>query len=154
LGGPRDGARISSIFEDRKGRLCVLTGWDGGSLRVFTNNAFKLVAIPYPKDFAAYGWGSRQFGFQAHDGEWWLPSGGGLLRFTAGDIDDLPRAKLKALYDDRSGLHVSTWRARLKIPRAMSGLRACIRQSRSCAGRANRTNFIPLARPRIGTPVE
>jgi len=105
LGGPRDGARISSIFEDRKGRLCVLTGWDEGSLRVFTNNAFKLVAIPYPKDFAAYGWGSRQFGFQAHDGEWWLPSGGGLLRFTAGDSDDLPRAKLKALYDDRSGLH-------------------------------------------------
>jgi ligand-binding sensor domain-containing protein len=105
LGGPRDLARIAAIFEDRKGRLCVLTSWDEGSLRVLTDNGFKLVSIPYPKGFTGYGWGSKEFGFQARDGEWWIPSGGGLFRFSAAEIDDLPRAKLKARYDDRSGLH-------------------------------------------------
>ena len=40
LGGPRDAARISTIFEDLQKRLCVLTTWDGGSLRVLSGNAF------------------------------------------------------------------------------------------------------------------
>jgi hypothetical protein len=83
----------------------VLTSWDEGSLRVLTDDAFKPVSIPYPKGFTGYGWGSKQFGFQAHDGEWLVPSGGGVLRFSAAEIGDLPRAKLKALYDYRSGLH-------------------------------------------------
>lgn len=96
---------------------------------VLTGNGFKLVSVPYPKGFGAYGWGSKQVGFQAHDGEWWLPSGGGVLRFSAAEIDDLRRAKLKALYDDRSGLHCLDVVRALKIPPAMSGWRAGTRKS-------------------------
>jgi len=104
LGGPLNTARIAAIFEDLEKRLCVLTSWDGASLRVFSGGTFQPVAIPYPKGFAAFGWGSRQNGFQAHDGEWWFPSGRGLLRFTASSIERLPQARLKAQYDQHSKL--------------------------------------------------
>jgi signal transduction histidine kinase/ligand-binding sensor domain-containing protein len=102
LGGPMNNARIAAIFEDLQKRLCVLTSWDGGSLRVFSQQTFQPVAVPYPKGFNAHGWGSKQNGFQAHDGEWWFPSGEGLLRFTASTIDRLPQARLKAQYDEHS----------------------------------------------------
>jgi signal transduction histidine kinase/ligand-binding sensor domain-containing protein len=105
LGGPINAARIAAIFEDLQKRLCVLTSWDGHSLRVLTNGTFQPVDIPYPKGFTAHGWGSKQDGFQAHDGEWWFPSGRGLLRFTASTIDRLPQAHLKAQYDVHSNLH-------------------------------------------------
>jgi len=59
----------------------------------------------YPKGFTAYGWGSKQIGFQSHDGEWWFPSGRGLLRFTASTIEHLPQARLWAQYDVNSKLH-------------------------------------------------
>ncbi len=104
LGGPANLARIAAIFEDLKKRLCVLTSWDGHNLRVFSNGSFQPVDIPYPKGFAAYGWGSKQIGFQAHDGEWWFASGRGLLRFTAATIEHLPQARLKAQYDAHSPL--------------------------------------------------
>lgn len=105
LGGPMNAARIAAVFEDLEKRLCVLTSWDGGSLRVFSDGTFKLVDIPYPRGFTAHGWGSKQNGFQAHDGEWWFPSGLGLLRFTASTIDRLPQAHLKAQYDVHSAMH-------------------------------------------------
>ena len=105
LGGPMNAARIAAVFEDLQKRLCVLTSWDGGNLRVFSQQGFQLVAIPYPKGFDAHGWGSKQNGFQAHDGEWWFPSGRGLLRFTASTIDRLPQARLKAQYDVHSKMH-------------------------------------------------
>ncbi len=105
LGGPINAARIAAIFEDLQKRLCVPTSWDGHSLRVLTNGTFQPVEIPYPKGFTAHGWGSKQNGFQAHDGEWWFPSGRGLLRFSASTIDGLPHARLKAQYDVHSKLH-------------------------------------------------
>jgi signal transduction histidine kinase/streptogramin lyase len=104
LGGPTNAARIAAIFEDRQKRLCVLTSFDGHSLRVFSNGTFQPVEIPYPKGFTAHGWGSKQFGFQAHNGEWWFPSGQGLLRFTASTIEHLPQARLRAQYDAQSKL--------------------------------------------------
>jgi signal transduction histidine kinase/ligand-binding sensor domain-containing protein len=105
LGGATNAARIAAIFEDLEKRLCVLTSWDGHSLRVLTNGTFQPVEIPYPKGFTAHGWGSKQNGFQAHDGEWWFPSGRGLLRFSASTTGGLPHARLKAQYDVNSKLH-------------------------------------------------
>ena len=104
LGGPLDVARIASIFEDRQKRLCVLTSWDNGNLRVFSDGAFKPVPIAYPPGFRHYGWGSKQNGFQAHDGEWWFPTGDGLLRYSATEIEHLPQARLIRQYRVFSGL--------------------------------------------------
>jgi ligand-binding sensor domain-containing protein len=62
----------------RIGELCPVIP---GSMLVLTNGTFQPVEIPYPKGFTAHGWGSKQNGFQAHDGEWWFPSGRGLAAF-------------------------------------------------------------------------
>jgi ligand-binding sensor domain-containing protein/two-component sensor histidine kinase len=96
-------ARIASIFEDRSGRVCVMTSWDGTDLRAFDGNRFQTVAIPYPPD-AGHSWGWHQIGLQARSGEWWFPSGRGLLRLSPSTVDALPRNRRVAFYDKETGM--------------------------------------------------
>jgi len=111
--GDSDGlgaARIASLFEDREGRLCVMTTWDGKSnLRVWRGDRFDPIPIRYPNGISAIqrGGGWNQFGLQAHDGEWWIPSDNGLLRFEAVPAESLPHATLKHWYRPGSGLNCS-----------------------------------------------
>jgi signal transduction histidine kinase/ligand-binding sensor domain-containing protein len=105
----RDGlgsARIASIFEDRKGHLSVITSWTGGpNFHVRTGDRFEPVAIPVTPGFVTYGWGWNQFGLQARDGEWWIPTSGGLFHYAA--ADELRSAKLKEILNDKSPLGCS-----------------------------------------------
>jgi ligand-binding sensor domain-containing protein/signal transduction histidine kinase len=96
------GTRVASLFEDRSGELLALTGeppmlnrWDG---RRFTASAIRLPpAVPI-------GWGRNQVVHQDRQGEWWVPTQRGLLRFGAMRVQELARAQPKALYAKRDGL--------------------------------------------------
>jgi signal transduction histidine kinase/ligand-binding sensor domain-containing protein len=75
-------ARIGSIFEDQQGRICVQAFW-GTPPQIFLKDGdrFKPVAISHPPALTYFGWGWHQYIVPAHDGEWWVPTGQGLLRF-------------------------------------------------------------------------
>ena len=80
-------ARISSLFEDLAGELCVTTSVENlidrpSHLRVKRGDRFESVAIRPAANFVTWGWGWNQYGLQAHDGDWWFPSGGALYRYT------------------------------------------------------------------------
>jgi len=107
--GDRDGlgpARIISIFEALDRRLCVRAVLSPQvSLTVGNPDGFAPVALRRPDGVKAPGWGWNQFGFQAHDGEWWFPTGFGLLRYPKLDrIEDLARTNPVAVYGADSPL--------------------------------------------------
>jgi ligand-binding sensor domain-containing protein len=80
-------ARISSIFEDLAGDLCVTTSVESFSrppshLKVKRGDVFESIDLQPAPGFVAWGWGWNQFGLQAHDGDWWFPSENGLYRYA------------------------------------------------------------------------
>ena len=80
-------ARISSLFEDLAGELCVTTSVENlnqhpSHLKVKRGDSFDSVEIRPGPNFATWGWGWNQYGLQAHDAEWWFPSAGALYRYT------------------------------------------------------------------------
>ncbi len=96
-------ARVSSIFEDVDGRLCVtvtaLPGEDT-NLRVRNGDRFQPVSLGHHS-----GWGWNQFGFQARDREWWFPSGEGLYRFPPTRSPfDLPSLRSTKVYGPGNAL--------------------------------------------------
>jgi ligand-binding sensor domain-containing protein/two-component sensor histidine kinase len=114
-------ARIASIFEDLQGHLCVFSGErPAGALtrktttgnaaiasnfRVKNGDRFERIDIRYPPGFISFGWGWNQFGLQAHDGEWWIPTGVGLFRFPkAARPQELAGRAPTAIYDTKSPL--------------------------------------------------
>jgi len=100
-------ARIASIFEDLRGDLCVTTS-DIPNLRVLNGTRFETIGYWHPPGNFDPGWGWNQFGFQAHDGEWWFPSGVGLFRFgKAGRPQELEGRRPVAIYDVQSAVHGS-----------------------------------------------
>lgn len=106
--GPADGLsnrRIANIFEDRAGELVVLAS-DEASRRiyVFADGRFEEVTPPAFLHLAKPGWGWSQTVWQDRRGEWWLPTGEGLLHFPAGDIRSLRTAKPLRTYTPRDGL--------------------------------------------------
>ena len=114
-------ARIASIFEDLQGRLCVFaverqagafprTASIGNAsvpsnFRVKNGDRFERIDVRYPPGFIALGWGWNQFGLQAHDGEWWIPTGEGLFRFPkVARPQDLAGRAPAAIYNTKSPL--------------------------------------------------
>jgi signal transduction histidine kinase/ligand-binding sensor domain-containing protein len=79
-------SRIAAIFESLRGDICVITGIASPAnpvnFAVKNGSRFETVAYRRPPGAHDPGWGWDQFGLQAHDGEWWLPSGDGLFRFA------------------------------------------------------------------------
>lgn len=73
--------RIASIFEDGARRLVVEPSWDKPRLVVRTGDRFQEVPVRHPASLRYFGWGWNQLSVRAHDGEWWIPSGQGMLRF-------------------------------------------------------------------------
>lgn len=78
--------RIAGIFESKSGDLCVVSSSvkkDPLNLAARNGDRFERVRYGRPPGAVGSGWGWNQFGFQAHDGEWWFPSESGLFRFAA-----------------------------------------------------------------------
>ncbi len=75
-------ARIAAIFEDRQGRIGIQAGWASPpEILIQDGDRFKSVLIPHPPSLTYFGWGWHQTIVPARDGEWWIPTGQGLLRF-------------------------------------------------------------------------
>jgi len=99
-------ARILSIFEDRLGRLCVMTGDRGlPLLSIKAGDAFQPVAIAWPRGVHTMSDAWNQLAFQARNREWWFASGQGAIRFPRTDrVEDLIRAGPAAIYGAGSPL--------------------------------------------------
>lgn len=96
------GVSIASIFETRTGELVVsealrLNRFDGGK--------FASVQLALPGGIVYPGWGWYQTTFQDREGEWWMPTGQGLVRYgKLNDLSQITRAPAKAIYTTRNGL--------------------------------------------------
>jgi ligand-binding sensor domain-containing protein/signal transduction histidine kinase len=99
-------ARIASVFEDRSGRVVVQpSSWDiGPNILVKEGDGFKLIPIRHPPYITNFGWGWNQYIVPARDGEWWVSTGQGLLRFPKLARDEDLSRKTPTVYDDRSPL--------------------------------------------------
>ncbi len=105
-------SRISSLFEDLRGDLCVTVSIEHtlghpSHLRVKSGDRFERVDLATSPGFSGWGWGWgwNQFGLQARDGEWWFPANEGLIRYgrTARPQDLKARAPLKLYAKDKNG---------------------------------------------------
>jgi ligand-binding sensor domain-containing protein/two-component sensor histidine kinase len=101
LGGDRAGA----VFETRTGDLLVVSGLFNAFVSRFDGERF-VSAAPGGLDRITHkGWGWDQVTLQDRGGEWWHPTGEGLLRYAAVDGPEaLARARPKAVYTARDGL--------------------------------------------------
>ena len=109
----RDGLasqRVASLFEDRSGQPCAFTrgtrpeeiAVDVSFLECFDGRRFHSVR-PWLAPRSSFGWGWSQILLQDRHGEWWLPSVGGLYRFSAVPLERLAAAPRK-IYTERDGL--------------------------------------------------
>ncbi len=92
--------RIASVFDDPHGRLWVMAA--SALLHRFDGERFAHVSPPALAHPSVASWGSHELGVLDQDGEWWLPTGEGVLRYAAGV--DLERAVPKAVYSEGHGL--------------------------------------------------
>ena len=74
--------RIESIFEDDDHELCVRSANRGiDYFHVFINGRFVPVGLRFPREIVNVGWGWNQWGLQTRGGDWFIPTGSGLVRF-------------------------------------------------------------------------
>ena len=99
-------SRVSSLFESRAGDLGVMTlFWSATPLRWFEGNRFRSIRPQLPKRIDYFGWGWHQLTLQDQAGEWWLPTGRGLVRYPkVGHVGQLATTPPKAIYTARDGL--------------------------------------------------
>ncbi len=92
---------IHSIYEDETGALVVVS--DNWFVNRFEEGRFKAARLQMPPDAAVYWTG--QAGFLDREGEWWMASDHGLVRFgKPGRFDELAQRKPRAVYTSRDGL--------------------------------------------------
>src|SRR2546430_5156828 len=67
-------------------------------IRDLTVTGVQTCALPISPGFD-YAWGDAQIDFQDHEGDWWIPTSHGVIRFAKpGDFADLAHARPKAIY--------------------------------------------------------
>ena len=107
LGGTNRGnISVGSIFEDRARELCVGGGFAPNlAISKFDGTGFSAVGLALPHGMTHWSWGWYQLTFQDHLGEWWMPTGQGLVRYPrASTLEQIPHARPKAVYTIREGL--------------------------------------------------
>ena len=99
---------VTSIFEDRQGNLCVVNGVRRIVLNRFDGRRFHPVQpllVRGTKPIRYMGWGTGQTVLQDSRGDWWIPTGEGLCRFTGiRQLEDLARVPPAAVYTRGDGL--------------------------------------------------
>jgi ligand-binding sensor domain-containing protein/signal transduction histidine kinase len=101
-----DSSFICSIFEDRSGRLCVVSqGGRGRMVNRFEGNKFYPVRPNLPAAID-WGWGTGQIAFQALSGEWWIPTSTGVFRFPPiADFQQLGVTRPRAVYEEANSVY-------------------------------------------------
>jgi len=106
--GQNDGLRdpaIASIFEDQSGALCVSSINGAILLDRFDGVGFRSLKPRLPKYISYYGWGWGQLSLQDRQGDWWIPTGQGLCRFSdVSALESLGRHSPRVVYDSKNGL--------------------------------------------------
>ena len=98
-------AGVDSILENRAGEICVISSGTKHFVNRFDGRRFTAIWPDFPKQISYFGWGSNQVAFQDHTGEWWMPTGQGLVRFPAvARVEQLAHTQPKAVYTTRDGL--------------------------------------------------
>ncbi len=89
----------TAMLEDRSGELCVVTE-AGMAVNRFEDGRFISTRINVPAALKnSQFWGSYQITFQDHEGDWWVPTLKGLMRFAkVARIEQLASARPKAHY--------------------------------------------------------
>ena len=94
-------AEISSIFANRDGEI-FLTVQPNKLLHLAANGKFENILSD---DETPRSWGWNFLDFEAHDGEWWIPTKAGLKRFQKlKDFRDLAHTAPKRIYKKSDGL--------------------------------------------------
>lgn len=98
--------RISSLAADSSGQVYVVTqNANGGDVNLFDGSRFHRISPRLPKAPIAPGASSRQLGLQDRDGDWWLDTEFGLVRYArVKQPDQLTTAEPTAIYSQRNGL--------------------------------------------------
>ena len=99
-------SRVSSLFESRDGDLGVMTLFSSATpLSWFEGKRFRAIRPRLPRGLTYFGWGSHQLTLQDKAGEWWLPTGQGLVRYPeVNHVSQLAATPPKAIYTTRDGL--------------------------------------------------
>jgi len=96
-----------SVFEGHDGELYVVTGIHSRYIHRFDGSRFASVApmIPGYDPSMEYFWGWGQIHFQDRNGQWWIGTSRGLLRYPrVKRLEDLARTPPLAIYTRRDGL--------------------------------------------------
>ena len=101
---------VQHFIETRDGRLGVVTREQ--ALSLFDGTRFKIVRPRLPPGLTAVGRTRHNAFFEDGKGEWWVPSGDGLFRFSGTrDAGDLAWLRPSAFYTTRDGLAgIDIWR--------------------------------------------
>ena len=96
-------ASIGTIIEDPAGALIVGDG--EAHLNSFDGRRFTATRLTLPRGISYWGWGWYQVTFRDSTGEWWMPTGEGLIRYPKlTSLDQITSAPPKAIYTTRDGL--------------------------------------------------
>src|SRR6185295_7866390 len=97
-------SRVSSLFESRAGDLGVMTVDSSRPLSWFEGKRFRALRPQLPRRITYFGWGWCQLTLQDQAGEWWLPTGQGLVRYpNVNHVGRLAATLPKAIYTTRDG---------------------------------------------------
>jgi len=98
-------AGVDALFEDRQGELCAVSSFTKHFINKFDGRRFKAIWPDLPRQITNFGWGWNQVTLQDHAGEWWVPTGEGLVEFPAiAHVEELARTKPKKVYTTADGL--------------------------------------------------
>ena len=99
-------SRVSALFESRAGELGVITlFWSATPIKWLEGKRFRAIRPQLPRSLTYLGWGWHQLTLQDQAGEWWLPTGQGLVRYPKVDhVGQLATTPPKAIYTTRDGL--------------------------------------------------
>ena len=96
-----------SFLLDRQGRLYGSTHTINNETILSRLDAppFQATRVNVPRRIAGRGWGVAQLTLQDHLGDWWVPTGQGLLRYSGvKKAEDLATAVPSAIYTAKDGL--------------------------------------------------
>jgi ligand-binding sensor domain-containing protein/signal transduction histidine kinase len=99
-------SRVSALFESRAGDLAVMTIFSSETpLSWFDGKRFRAIRPRLPRHLTYFGFGWHQLTLQDQAGEWWLPTGEGLVRYPKiNHIAQLATTPPKAIYTTKDGL--------------------------------------------------
>jgi ligand-binding sensor domain-containing protein/signal transduction histidine kinase len=93
-----------ALFHDRAGTVHVAFQH---ILNVRRGEKFLTISPVLPRGNSDSAWGWHQTVLQDHNGEWWLSTGQGLVRYPAVPIDALGQTNPKAVYSTANGLRTN-----------------------------------------------